>query len=252
MKRILAILLVIACIFSVCACNNNETPDNGENNGNTDDGVKTNAEILAMFADLLAVSAPTKSEVVTTEKFGRNVLKSTTTLTAGEIDGKKSAYLVVNEQKFNSLDSKELSLIDENTTTQWYLEGSGISTNNGRTWKDGNDFSPKAGSLKLGLKEENFTSIEYNADTATLVLTASYETAADVLKAYIPSSFEYEYDTVITVVAAGGRISKITIEYVIEEEDIGDIGSSVTLEETTVVIAASYYYDIQDITVGKK
>lgn len=254
MKRILAILLVIACIFSVCACNNNETPDNGGsgNNGNTD-GVKTNAEILAMYSDLLAVSVPTKSEVVTTEKFGRNLLKNTVTLTSGEVDGKKSAYLVINEQKFNSLDSRELSLIDENTETQWYLEGSGISTNNGRTWKaDGKDFSQVAGSLRLGLDEANFTSITFDEATMTLTLEASYETAADVLSAYIPKSFEYEYDTVITIVAAGGRISKIKVEYVIEEEDIGEIGSSVTLEETTVVIDASYYYDIYDITVGKR
>jgi subtilisin-like proprotein convertase family protein len=50
------------------------------------------------------------------------------------------------------------------------------------------------------------------------------------------------------MVAAGGRITSITIEYEVEEEDLGDINVSVTAPDTTVVIAANYYYDLQDIT----
>ncbi len=250
MKKILAILLALACLFSVCACAEDETPNDNNNNQN-DDGTQTNAEILALFEDLLSKSAPTKSYVVTTEDFGRNHLESTVTITAGTVDGKDATVMVIEKQTLNDVENRELNLVETTVTNQWYLEDKGVSYDKGRRWDStGTNFAPKAGSLKLELDEENFSSIEYDEATGTLKLVTPYQTAAKVLSAYIPSGIEHEFDTTITVVAAGGRITNIKIEYTIESEDIGDITTSVEVPEITVVINANYYYDLQDITLG--
>ncbi len=264
MKKLLALLLILTCLLSVVACNKDDTPDNGGNtdtdindgtnndntNGDEDKGPTPETDVLGYFSALLSKSAPTKSEVVTTEKFGRNTLVSTTTITSGTVGGVKASKLVVVEQALNDVDKQELNLITTKTSETWYQEGMGTSTNKGRRWNaEGTDFAPKAGSIKLFLKEEYFTEYEYDAETGTLVLESSWEYAAQVLSYILPSAdYTHEYDTTITMTAAGGRITSITVEYTVDEEDLGDIDVSVTAPETKVTIEANYSYDLQDIT----
>ena len=79
MKKILALLLILTCLFSVVACNN-DTPDNGDqntpDNGNSNNDVTIDPETdpLGYFSALLKKSVPTLSEVVATQKFGRTFL----------------------------------------------------------------------------------------------------------------------------------------------------------------------------------
>jgi hypothetical protein len=256
MKKILALLLILTCLFSVVACNN-DTPDNGDQNtpdngntGNNDVTIDPETDPLGYFSALLKTSVPTLSEVVATQKFGKNVLTDTVTIATGTVDGLKASKLVRVEQKLNDVENQELNYITSSTSETWYLEGKGTSTNKGRRWNaDGKDFAPSENSIRLFLKEEYFTEYNYDAETGTLVLEASWEYASQVLAYILPSAdYVHEYDTTITMVAAGGRITSITIEYEVEEEDLGDINVSVTAPDTTVVIAANYYYDLQDIT----
>ncbi len=233
MKKILAIILVLACVFSVVSCK------------------KKNPEstYLTEYTEYLASSAPTKSETHIKQTYSTLVLESSVMITTGTIDGKTASILQSKVQTLESLDELTLNHISEKTTTHWYLEGKGLSTNKGRKWDEtGKNFAPTQGSIVLDLSEDNFSEIAYNEETGVLVLTVPAANSKKVLADFVPESQDFAHDTVITLSAAGGRISSIKIEYTVESYDIGDIGNEVEFVGMTVVIEANYSYDIQDIS----
>lgn len=253
MKKLLALLLILACIFSFAACGDKENPDDDKTNTDDDNVTtdpQTNAEVLAYFKSLLDKSVPTKSVVTTTQTVRRNVLKTTVTLTTGENEGKKVASLVTIKETFNDIESGKLNLVKENTSTQWYREDLGVSTDKGRNWDEGESFAPVEKSLRLDLKEENFSSITYNKEAGELILVAPDDTAADVISYFLPGGDDYvhEYETTIQLYAFGGRITGMNIFYTIPEADIDVDSDIIVIPETVVKINAAYSYGLQTVS----
>ena len=238
MKRIFALLLLIACVFSIVSCNKTTDEDN------------TPADIK-LFTDMLATSAPTKSVVTVTQSLGKTNFVSTYTLTTGKVGDADASILSSNVQQLIDLAETKYSYIESKKSETWYLEGKGISVNGGKKWDEtGTNFAPVAGSLKLDLSEGNYTSYEYDAEKSTIEFEIPWEKTEAVLANYLYEGQYYEYDTKLTLVAAGGRIVKIVIKYSIPEESIGDFENSVDVGEIDVVIEATYSYGLQEISMG--
>ena len=242
MKRIIAILLALCCVFSVVACDNK----GGDSTGGQE------LDTLAKFSAMFASSVPTKSVTEVTEEFGGVTLNSVYTLTTGTANGKATSIYTSSVETLNSIENAELKLKKTSKQEKWYYEGLGISTDKGRRWNaDGVDFAPVAGSLALNLKEEYIEFYEYkvNDATETLYLEVTYEYATTVLSAFLNDDQVIDEDVYITVVAAGGRITSMQIEYCVYQHDVGSDDNSVVFDDMVVLIDVSYSYDIQDINI---
>lgn len=234
MKKILSILLLVACVFSVASCNKNKGGSGFS---------------LANYETYFASSVPTKAVTKVSQTISTTTLESVTTLTTGSLaDGTKASVYESNVQTFNDIESLELNYIKEKKTVKWYCEGKGISTNKGRTWDaEGLDFAN--GPIYINLDSELYDgNISYDNATDTLVLGVSAENSATALASFLEDGQKFEYDSTITIAASGGRISSIKVEYSVDPYDIGDdIANMIEIEEIKVVIEASYSYDYQTI-----
>lgn len=240
MKKIFALLLAICCLFSVVAC------------GNDDGNVEPPADdVLARFNQMLNTSVPTKSVSTATEIMEKVELVSTYTLTTGtNQDGKRATLLVSEVQTLQDAESNFVSHIKTTKTREWYIEGEGTFKNNRLVDEEGVDFAPVAGSLALNLDSSLFE-YEYDEESDTLTLYVDYENSAAVLAPMLTEDQEFEYDLVITIVAAGGRISQIDVAYMIESHDVGDDDEIIVeIGDMDVVISTVYEYNTQQITIG--
>ena len=241
MKKIFAILLVIACMFSVASCSllgGGKEPVE-DNNERAD---------ITLFNQMLKESVPTQAVTVVKQKLGRTTFESTYTLTTGTVGGKTATTLVSKVQSLKSVTEGNTEAIETKTEYLWYLEGQGTSTNRGRKWDaEGTNFAPKAGTLNFNLKSENFEEIQYDEENTTLYLSVTADKSTEVLKNFLSADQVFEYDAFITITAAGGRIVAITVEYVIPGDVIGDIDNLIDVDEVEVVINTTYSYGLQEI-----
>ncbi len=249
MKKILALLLVLCCAFSIVACggdddNNNDTGNNdtGNNGGTTD--------VIESFTTMLYESVPTKSEVTSVETMRSVELISTYTLTAGKTsDGLAATTLISVVETLAEDTSGTLNPKKTVTTREYYLEGKGYKRNNSAWDADVSNFAPVRGAIGLNLDKSIMSEYTYDEATGTLVVKATAENATALLGNLIPEGQTVDSDVVVTVVAAGGRISSIDIEYVIEEHEVGDMDVSVEIKDIDVRISAKYYYNTQEIDI---
>lgn len=234
MKKIIALLLLICTLVTIVSCGNKQD------------------ENLKKFDDMFASSAPTRAETVVKQKFNNSPeLTSVFTLTTGTVDGKTASILVRQVETLNKVDSSNTNYIKTDVSTNWYYEGMGTSTDKGASWNpDGKNFAPKPGTLSMNLKDEYMEKIEYSSDSSseTIVLRVSAENSAKVLANFIESAEDFHYETRITVVAAGERVSSVTIKYIIDEHMIGEDENAIEISDTEVTITVNYSYDIQAIT----
>ena len=239
MKKILALFLVLACALSVVSCNQKQEPAE---------------ENLQKFSDMFASSIPTKAVTVVTQEFNDSVeLESVYTLTTGTVDGKTATTLVSSVQTLSDIQSGTLSYTTTKVTNEWYYEGMGTSTNKGKTWDpEGKNFAPVAGSLKMNLHQDYIAYYDYkvNGNTETLILQVYEENSAEVLKDFLNVDQDFAYETIITIVAAGERISSIDIEYLVYEHEVGTMENYVEVSDMYITIHVDYSYDIQAINFG--
>ena len=237
MKKILSILLLLACVFSVVSC------DRGK-----DSGFK-----LSNYEAYFASSIPTKTVTKISQSISTTTLNSEIVMISGNLaDGTKASIYESSIQTFNDIESVKLNYIQTTESRQWYCEGKGISTNKGRTWNaEGVDFAPADACIDIKLDSSLYTNIAYDKATDTLVLQVPAANAKTVLSGFVGEDESFDYDTTITITAAGGRISNIKLEYVVDSYDIGeDIANMIEIEDITVVIDVAYSYDYQTISFG--
>lgn len=243
MKKLLAILLAVCCLFTVVSCgkDDNQEPDN----------TPTTDTVLERFSSMLATSVPTRAEVTATEKMEKVELVSTHVLTTGlNQDGKRATYLESKVQTLQDAESGYVSHIKTTTTKEWYIEGMGRYKNYRLVDKEGVDFAPVAGSLAINL-DTNLFEYEYTEETDTLVLYVDYENSAAVMGNMLAEDQEFDYDLVVTIIAAGGRISQIDVAYTIEAHDVGDDDEIIVeIGDMDVLISSVYYYNTQSLDIG--
>lgn len=236
MKKILAILLVLACLFSVASCNKKQ---------------EAAEENLQKFSNMFASSVPTQAVTVVTQEFNNGVaLESNYTLTTGTVDGKTASTLVSSVQTLSDITEGTLNYKTTKVTNEWYYEGFGTSTNKGKSWNaEGTNFAPVAGSLGMNLHQDYIAYYDYKVEgnTETLILEVYEENSYEVLKNFLGVDQNFEYYTIITIVAAGERISSVEIEYLVYEHEVGTMENYVEVSDMYITIHVDYSYDIQDI-----
>ena len=115
MKKLLALLLIVLCSFSLVACKDeDDTPTDTQN---------ASAEVINRIADMFETSTPTKTIVGTTQTAGDTILEGEYILITGEVDGKEAATYYYNYDRLISVD--ELVEALENGTLE---EGWGCGT----------------------------------------------------------------------------------------------------------------------------
>jgi len=246
---------MLACVLSFASCNitNIFNKNNGNGGGN---GGQTNTDVISNYKNMYAASVPTKSVTTITEAYEKNTLVSVHSLTTGQIDGKVATRLDSTVQTLNDVsldDANKLTLnpIRTQKSSQWYYEGKGVSYNSGKTWdENGVNFAPVAGSISINLDESNFKSVNHTVEggVETLVLEVDADKMDVVLSNFMYEGQTFGYDATVTIVSAGGRISSILIEYVVEQYEIGEMDTEVVISEINMSIRVDYSYDLQDIS----
>lgn len=240
MKKIIALVLALCCIFAIVSCNGNS--------GNVDEATSAKlAEVLQMFDD----SIPTRAETKTTEKIGNVVLESTALLATGMMaDGTKASLY---EGSFQSLREvgNSLEMKVEQPESKWYIEGKGVSTDKGITFDaEAGDFAPTEGFIKLAISDSMISEAKWNEEDSTLTLTVTQEHATNVVAAYLEEGQTIDSDIVITIVTAGGRITGLKLEFSTPTHtvNVGEDGGTLEIPSTSVTIDTKYIYGLQTIS----
>ena len=235
MKKIIAMILALACVFAVSSCGEEE--------------VEKTAEQIAVETTLsyYAASVPTRIQTNTERVYGDNfyTLKGEYILETGKTaDGLLITVQTYEQDKLRTVaegsDSVVLEPIYTETGSEEFLEGSGRRTN-GKKWVDGANFAPTAGSIALNLPYDKLTDVTYTTAKYSNVLsfTVAEDNAADVFGANEDGDciLDNESDVLVTITNNGAVITGVTIEYTVEEDD--------DFPGQTVVIDTVYGYELQ-------
>ena len=221
MKKIIAILLALSCVFALASCGGNDVDAVGE-----------------MFKN----SKPTKTVITTSQAFGNTVLSGNYVMQTGLIDGKAATVYTATYQELLSVEEGGASNLVQGdivtrTETREYLEGKGVRENGGSWNKSGENFALETGPVSLNLSSEYIKTFTYESHLLRCAVAAA--NTAEVLGL----AEDLSTDVSIEIVDDGASVTSVVISYAIP----ADAASSV--DETTVSIKAEYYYDLQKIEI---
>lgn len=236
MKKIIAMILALACVFAVSSCG--DEPE-----------VQKTPEELAIEATLgcYEASVPTRVQTNVERVYGENyyVLKGEYILETGKTaDGLVITVQTYEQDKLRLVeegaDDVVLDPIYTETGSEEFLEGKGRRTD-GKKWVDGANFAPSAGSIALNLPLDKLTEITYTEAKYSNVLsfTVPEDNAAEIFGADKKGNciLDVESDVKVTITNNGAVVTGVTIEYTVEEDD--------DFPGQTVVIDTVYGYEIQ-------
>ena len=220
MKKIIAIILALAALFTLCACGEEEGP--------------TLADVAAMYES----SAPTKIVTNTVEVIGTSTkLNTNEVLVTGKIDGKLATVYTCSKDQLAEINSgaEIKSVIETIETSKEYYDG--LVRENGGRWSQDYNFAPAAGDIAINLAAENLTNVVFNGNTVTFTV------AADKTAAVFGEDKAVEADVSVEIINDGAYITGINLTYTIVSDD--------DYPEVVVTISTVYTYDLEEITLIK-
>lgn len=222
MKKILAIILVLACSLALFACED-ETAD-------------TITEINNMYNAF----APSMIVTETTQTFGNYTLTSSSTLKTGKVDGFDASVYEYSYQRLRSVEdgaTAEIVGVIETVTGKWEYHAEKGYRENGGKWDDGYDFAPEAGAIALKITADTVQDLKNDSENKTITFTVLAANTEAVLGNKIDA------DVAVTLTHSGADITGVTLTYTVSNADNADY------PEISVVIKAQYSYDSQQITI---
>lgn len=235
MKKIIAMILALACVFAVSSCGEEE--------------VEKSAEQIAVETTLAyyEASVPTRVQTNSERVYGDNyyTLKGEYILETGKTaDGLIITVQTYKQDKLRMVEEGADSIVVEPIYTEEgseeFLEGSGRRTN-GKKWVDGPNFAPTAGSIALNLVFDKLTEITYTTAKYSNVLsfTVAEDVAPEIFGADEKGNciLDNESDIKVTITNNGAVVTGVTISYEVEEDD--------DYPGQTVVIDTVYGYELQ-------
>ncbi len=223
MKKIIALLLSVVCVFSIVSCK-----DNGE------------TDIIKAVNDKYAISAPTKIVTTSTHTIGNKTLNGTYTLVTGKIDGLIATVSEYSYEKFATVEEgagdTETPFYTTVKGSKEFLENRGIRVDGGE-WTDGFNFAPVAGDIAINITKDNVKDAKYENGVFTCVV-ANDKTVEVFGEGNAPAA-----DVTVTVKDDGAVITGITLSYTIPATE--------DYPETVVVITTVYTYDLEQVTLVK-
>ena len=242
MKKIIALMLALACSFALFACGEEEVVTNGvldtiqyyDNSQPTrvetvtcqtildDDGVSTVEELNGYY---LLVTGKINGKIATVKTYTHDVLRS------------------VEEGSKNEI----VPPVDTVSGSEEYLEGYGRRIDGGPWNPSGYNFSPAVGAIKIGITEANITNWTYEEAqyNNTLSFTVTKDKVAEVFGADADGNPVIPDDSDVKVVITnnGAVVTGITISYSVEAE--GDFPAR------NVTVSVTYGYAVEEVTLTK-
>ena len=223
MKKIIAIILAITCVFAMFSCQGKK------------------ADPIESLNEMYKASAPTKVVTNTTEVLGSITLTGTYTLKTGKIDGKIATTYTYSYQELRAIEDGLASVEKpwiEISGSKEYLEDKGVRVNGGSWDEEGFNFAPAAGSIAFNVSKDNVTDLV--ADDAAKTVT--FKVAADKTAAVFGEENAIGADVSVTVTHDGAVITGATLSYTVAsaEDEYPD---------TVVEIKIAYTYDLEEITI---
>ncbi len=222
MKKIITIVLAIACAFTLFSC-----------------GDATEASIDEINSMYNAVS-PSRVEVTATKAFGNYAFKTVSTLVTGEVDGFAVTTFNQTVDKPNELDenvgSVILGAIKAEEFSWVYHEDLGYRENGGKWDLEAADPTPETGAIALNISADTVDEFNNDEDNKTVTFIVVPENSEEVFGYELPS------DASVTIVHSGADIVSIKIEYVETDSD-NDMHPDIT-----VTIEAKYSYVAQQVS----
>ena len=241
MKKLIAILLVVACMLAMGACG-------GTGNGVTDETPITPSstteaqKVLDALADLIRTSTPTQSKVNTVTGTADVNLKSELTITMGQLSGKEAALYVHEYESFNDLGAKEAKTLT--VETQECVEGMGIRVDGGNWEPDQSSFVRRLQPYRMSLDATVIKSLRTSEDETIVSFTVPAENAGDVFTNFDAKTIASMIsDVSVRIETDGSSVTVIEISY--------NSKSVPNMENPKVEIKAEYSYDLQSITLLK-
>ena len=245
MKKLIAILLVLACMLAMGACslgngagNGVTPPDETPITPSSNDEVQ---KILDELSELIRTSTPSQSKVTTVTGTKDVSLESELTITMGELSGKEAALYVHEYEEFNDLGATEIKTVTRETKE--YVEGMGLRIDGG-VWEDQPNFVRRLTPYRMNLDAEILQSVRTNEDNTVVSFIVPLESASDVFNNFDAKTIaSMTSDIAVRIETDGSSVTAMNITY--------DMKSVTNMENPTVEIKAHYSYDLQSITLLK-
>ena len=225
MKKIISIVLALACMFTLFSCG--------------DDSVK---DAIKDINDMYNAISPSMVTTEITRSFGDYELKNKSTLKVGRTnDGFDVSVYEYSNQQLRDIASGSgsdvLDVIETVTGIKEYHEDMGYRENGGKWDAEGEDFTPENGATALNLKESTVKDFKIDSENKTYTF--------NVLAADTEAVFgeEIASDVAVTITHSGADIVGLTLAFVIEADKKDH-------PEIQVKVEVSYSYDSQTITIS--
>ncbi len=223
MKKIIALLIVLASLTALVSCAKNEVDTVG---------------------DRFNASKPTKTVVYTAQQFGDTRLEGEYILTTGYIKGAVASVYEATYDYMPSVEDGSGEVVKKPVETEHelleYLEGYGVRENGGAWDKEGENFVSDVGPVSLNLSSKYIKTFTYENGKLRCVVAA--KNTAEVLG----QEADLPVDISIEVTDDGASITWVKISYTIPED------TEAEMPETLVTIEAFYTYDNEQIDIAVK
>ncbi|MBO7304977.1 MAG: hypothetical protein J6V09_07130 [Clostridia bacterium] len=223
MKKIIAVIILLACACTMFSC------------GETKETVNNINKMFSAYA-------PTRIYTTTSLVAGDYELTGTHEIKTGYIDGKQASVSI---RDYEELIPWEEAGASDYVTLPWapvrevmhYHEERGLRKNGGKWDPMGEDFVPMAGDIAPKFTEKNVTNVKKDAKANTVTFTVPAEKAFDVF------GFEGTVDSDIEVVIThdGSVVTGISISYTV-------FGAEDNYPDIEITIVTEYSYSAQAIT----
>ena len=240
MKKIICLLLVLACSFAMFAC------------GKEDEltGAQKTAQYYKNSLPTKVVTTSTQT-IMNASGVAVATLNGKYELVTGTISG-KLATVQTYEQDYlrevaDGANNVIVGPIDTDTGSLEYLEGYGRRTNGGGWDPNGLNFGPTAGSIAINLQDDLLTKVNYT-DGDNGINTLSFT----VPNANIAAVFGADADDValltassdveVTITNDGAFVNSITISY--------SIAGTRYYPERRVTMTTTYEYEVQSVELA--
>lgn len=225
MKKIISIVLVLVCMFTLFSCEDENTTQTA----------------LKDINDMYNAISPSLVSTETTRNFGEYALTNKSTLKVGTVDGFAVSVYEYSNQQLRDIASGSgadiLDVVETVTGIREYHEEYGYRENGGKWDENGDDFTPETGATALKLTEATVQDFKIDEANKTYTFTVL---AADTEAVFGQA---IESDVAVTITHSGADIVGLTLSYAIKSKNKDH-------PEVQVTVKVSYSYESQTITIN--
>ena len=226
MKKIISLIVMVACMFTLFAC--------GEG-----DGSDTAKNPIAAINRMYSVSCPTKIEGTAERKIGDRVYESTEMIIVGKVDGKDAAVYESSYEELASIEEGAETPIVTRVTRVEYLEGKGTRTNGGNWDAEGKSFAPTNGSIAINITSETVSNAAFSEDGKTFTCTVKAANTAAVFG----EGEGIASDVSVTITTNGTQVTAVEMSW--------QVAATEETPAVEVTVRTVYSYDLEVISLQK-